>query len=57
MNECPNCDKAVYFEEDYVDITSDWVQIVIKCPECGCELIGDIQIDDFVLEFNPEEEE
>lgn len=46
MNECMKCEEVVDFEY-YIDITSDWVQVVLTCPECSAMFVGDIQIEHF----------
>jgi len=51
MNICPNCNSIVDFEEVSIDITSSWVQLIIKCPKCEAELVRDIQLDHF--RFDP----
>lgn len=55
--ECLVCRQDVEPLHEYTDITGDWCQVVISCPECGATYVGDIQIDHFSLDSDPDEHE
>lgn len=50
MIECVICQKDVDPEHCYTDFGGGWCQVVIQCPECGAQYVGDIQLEHFTLD-------
>jgi len=44
MNNCPVC-EAGDLELAYIDISGEWISLVITCDNCQASFAGDMQID------------